>query len=128
MISTKKLLYKVVQQIGLISDYVVEQGTSGIWTYRKWNSGIAECWGNYSGSVTLSTVGVYYHRGLFSSIAYPTSLFNSAPIVNVTNQTSTYWCAVESNSSTEITRIHVYDIVNGTGTVKVGLHVIGKWK
>ena len=25
-------------------DYVVEQGTSGIWTYRKWNSGIAECW------------------------------------------------------------------------------------
>lgn len=27
-----------------IDDYVVEQGTSGIWTYRKWNSGIAECW------------------------------------------------------------------------------------
>lgn len=25
-------------------DYVVEQGTSGIWTYRKWASGIAECW------------------------------------------------------------------------------------
>ena len=28
-------------------DYVVEQGTDGIWTYRKWNSGIAECWGVY---------------------------------------------------------------------------------
>ena len=27
------------------SDYVVEQGTDGIWTYRKWASGIAECWG-----------------------------------------------------------------------------------
>lgn len=24
---------------------VIESGTSGIWTYRKWNSGIAECWG-----------------------------------------------------------------------------------
>ena len=27
------------------ADYIVEQGTSGIWTYRKWSSGIAECWG-----------------------------------------------------------------------------------
>ena len=27
------------------NDYIVEQGTSGIWTYRKWASGIAECWG-----------------------------------------------------------------------------------
>ena len=25
-------------------DYIVEQGTSGIWGYRKWNSGVAECW------------------------------------------------------------------------------------
>lgn len=29
-------------------DYIVEQGTSGIWTYRKWYSGIAECWGRYT--------------------------------------------------------------------------------
>ena len=35
------------------ADYVVEQGTSGIWTYRKWNSGIAECWGREQG-LTLS--------------------------------------------------------------------------
>ena len=33
-------------------DYIVEQGTSGIWTYRKWNSGIAECWGNTSGAIS----------------------------------------------------------------------------
>ena len=30
------------------ADIVVEQGTSGIWTYRKWNSGIAEAWGRKS--------------------------------------------------------------------------------
>ena len=28
--------------LGLLKDYVVEQGTSGSWTYRKWNSGMAE--------------------------------------------------------------------------------------
>lgn len=39
---------EIAEKLGLIADYVVEQGTSGIWTYRKWNSGIAECWGYWS--------------------------------------------------------------------------------
>lgn len=30
-------------------DFVVEQGASGIWTYRKWNSGLAEYWGKEQG-------------------------------------------------------------------------------
>lgn len=29
---------------------IAEQGTSGIWTYRKWASGVAECWG----AITIS--------------------------------------------------------------------------
>ena len=28
-----------------IADHIVEQGTSGVWFYRKWESGRAECWG-----------------------------------------------------------------------------------
>lgn len=26
------------------TDYVIEEGTSGVWGYRKWKSGIGECW------------------------------------------------------------------------------------
>lgn len=44
----KALLQPIVDSVHNVtmntSDYVVEQGTSGSWTYRKWNSGIAECW------------------------------------------------------------------------------------
>ena len=32
-----------------MQDYIVEQGTSGIWTYRKWASGILEYWGKEQG-------------------------------------------------------------------------------
>ncbi len=32
------------QLLGAVADYVVEEGTTGGWTYRKWNSGVAECW------------------------------------------------------------------------------------
>ena len=34
-------------------DFVVEHGTSGNWTYRKWNSGDSECWGTHSMSVCV---------------------------------------------------------------------------
>lgn len=27
-----------------MNDFIVEQGVDGIWYYRKWNSGAAECW------------------------------------------------------------------------------------
>lgn len=30
--------------------YIVESGTSGIWNYRKWSDGTAECWGCYTAS------------------------------------------------------------------------------
>lgn len=33
-------------------DYVVEQGVKGIWTYVKWASGRAECYGTAQHSIT----------------------------------------------------------------------------
>ena len=33
-----------------VADFVVEQGVANSWTYRKWNSGFAECWRNLSGT------------------------------------------------------------------------------
>ena len=52
-------------------DYVVEEGTDGMWTYRKWYSGIAECWGNKSfpsatfASGAVKSIGVDYPSNLF---------------------------------------------------------------
>lgn len=38
-------IQKINERIDNMVDYIVEQGTSGQWSYRKWNSGFAECWG-----------------------------------------------------------------------------------
>jgi hypothetical protein len=40
--------WRTILDSGNTADYVVEQGTQGDWTYRKWNSGFAECWRNVS--------------------------------------------------------------------------------
>lgn len=36
------------------ADYVIRQGVSGIWTYREWNSGMAECWATVSTTMTVT--------------------------------------------------------------------------
>lgn len=45
-----RTLKELLADLG-INDYIVEQGTSGIWTYRKWNSGIGEYWGKEEGFI-----------------------------------------------------------------------------
>lgn len=36
----------------ILEDYIIAQGTSGIWAYRKYHSGIAEIWGKYTVTAT----------------------------------------------------------------------------
>jgi hypothetical protein len=69
-----------------VDDYVVEHGTSGIWTYRKWASGIAECWGT-SDTVTMDSWkewgGMYTAANVIPSYNYPVQ-FTSAPMLQIT--------------------------------------------
>lgn len=54
-------------------DYIVEQGTDGIWTYRKWNNGSYEAW--YEGNMNIGTGsamgGGYFHTSS-SALTPPT--------------------------------------------------------
>ena len=73
MLNLKKLLTKI-----LTTPMVIEQGTSGIWTYRKWSDGTAECWGRGMVNGTWSAWGNVYY--LESPFAFPFT-FASAPVV-----------------------------------------------
>ena len=109
-----------------LGDYVIEQGTSGIWTYRKWNSGVAECWGTTSVTVTLSTVATYYHRGT-ASFSLPTNLFNSAPTI-VMECHSGFWSGLQSVSASTVSA-YFFDVTNAT-SYNLGIQVSAKgtWK
>ena len=52
-----------------INDYIVEQGTSGAWAYRKWNSGKAECWLESDLSLTGSAPVAYMNGSAYYSYA-----------------------------------------------------------
>lgn len=59
-------------------DAVVATGTEGIWTWRKWASGIAECWGVQAETKSHYTTGLGGY-GYYGGINLPKDLFISAP-------------------------------------------------
>ena len=117
------------------ADYVVEHGTSGIWTYRKWNSGIAECWGrtaaatyshtSSSGSSYYTTSNVSLPSGLFTTVTCGfaeraqgtgSSPSNTLITINVNNLTTTTLGFFVQSAST------------GSQSITVSCRVIGTWK
>lgn len=66
-------------------DYIVEQGTSGDWTYRKWNSGVAECWGIHTGTTNIATTWGSMYVCSAITILFPSGLFTNSPIVSGSN-------------------------------------------
>ena len=116
------------------TDYIVAQGTSGIWTYRKWNSGIAECWG-YTPNKTVSMVtwgnGYESSETIADSVAYPFT-FSKLPVVSATPKFSSYNWMLESNSAGTTTKSPNWYAMRPSNTNSVTgavfLYVIGKWK
>lgn len=59
-------------------DYIVDQGTSGVWGYRKWESGIAECWFNVTHKIDSfeAAWGVLYESDeYFPTYDFPFTIY-----------------------------------------------------
>lgn len=119
------------------ADYVIEQGQEGIWTYRKWNSGISECWGTHSWTITAWAQWGSIYESSSSYASYPSSLFVSAPTFSVNNlplSNSEATLSVEMNqtlaSETRTPTMYLTRGSNGTANVTgyVSIHARGTWK
>lgn len=62
-----------------IVDYIIEQGISGEWEFRKWNSGRVELWGNHYWDLT-STGNYWWGELTLPFNVYPSPATNG--IVN----------------------------------------------
>ena len=116
-----------------VADFVVEQGTSGNWSYTKWNSGKLECWfsGN-PGSYAVSSARGSLYSGNFISYTYPIQ-FISAPSVtaNVTLSASAYavFTHISSASATGCQiRICSSGSISASSAFLINIYAIGKWK
>lgn len=119
------------------ADRVIEQGTSGIWTYRKWNSGIAECWGIHTmtSSCTAAWGALYYSDKLSPRINYPFT-FTSRPQESVfcRGDSISSWAYPEGGGvgMNTTTQTGSYGFLRPTtmteAQVRYEFTVVGRWK
>lgn len=125
------------------ADYIVETGTSGKWTYRKWASGIGECWvtlGFTSLNVSNTWGSMYYATWMNSEInkngrKYPFN-FVEEPTVTASpgRGGNDYWLATDTanNTGTPLTHAPAFCIARASaGNVaspQVAYYVVGRWK
>ena len=110
-----------------VADYVVSEGTSGNWRYRKWASGVAECWGQLE-DVTTTSGHFYWDTTVPSDITVEQDLVFVVSRYGTSDyRTTRLWFYTVSGSG-----IYVRD-TNGNmpkdGTkVSVSIYFRGTWK
>ena len=113
-------------------DYVLEQGTSGIWTYRKWSSGVAECWAKITQTVTPGDAweGTLNLAPYVITVTTPIE-FTGIDCVNASayvgsGHTITTYLNVTNQNKILISALSVY--TTGQQECKAYVHVMGRWK
>ena len=134
-LNTGVITYKTRESLNNV-DYIVEEGVSGIWTYRKWMSGKAECWGRKHITASMSQVTAntfYFLSTSFFETDYPFE-FTDVPCEVVTyHAPSTHmgWTYSQwENTKSRSGRYCAMRWNSAPSEVEVYLdyYVIGKWK
>ena len=115
-----------------VADYVVAQGTSGIWTYRKWNSGIAECWAKITQTVTPGDTwaGTLNLAPYVITVTTPIE-FTGIDCVNASVYVGNGHTITSSVSATLPNKIFIPALsvyLTGQQECKAYVYVMGRWK
>lgn len=120
----KNIAYK----LGLIADYVVEEGTSGIWTYEKWNSGILKCYGKEEKALTSASSawqGGYSCGTQIVDVPFMVSgIYGNA----VAQHSNVAYMANTAASGSKLYYLPLFDDPNITRNTTIQYYVVGKWK
>lgn len=130
-----------LSNISSLNDYIVEQGTattiganasaSTSWIYRKWASGIAECWGKRPEEANINQEwGELFENYQTMYEVFPSNLFIDVPIY-VDTQWSGTWAMVETAGGLSSTRSQDFKLIRATESEVTGYvmtYAIGRWK
>lgn len=113
-----------------VSDFIVEQGTSGIWSYRKWNSGVAECFGRMSvdADVNIPWGSLYIAR--IDGVSFPVT-FSATPICAYGGTGGTTVMIANNGNATPTSTqplVLVRPSVTEKTTYLIQFVVYGRWK
>lgn len=115
----------------VMNDFIVDQGIESDWFYRKWNSGIAECWRLYYDTTNASAT---YYNGFYYSptitVPFPFT-FTNLPCVQANGGSAANMNFVrvfgQYEDGASFCVCGLTDSATNTD-ITVNLYAIGKWK
>lgn len=122
---------------GLMDDYIVERGTSGIWTYQKYASGDAKLYGKMTQNITgWSAWGPMYYGTPYTTTANYPFTFKENPLVIPAatgpggSNADSFSAGMSNNGTTGHTPYFFVTrpATGATGTWTIHINVFGKWK
>ena len=119
---------KINETVSNITDFIVEQGTLGIWTYRKWNSGNYDAWfmDNELASSNYSASGNVYVSDTQYSFTAPFDNITSC-VGTASSQATWSWGAIWFGDTGWI-NLKIMAVGGTTAKGRCSLHITGKWK
>lgn len=115
--------FEILDKLGY--DYVIEQGKSGQWRYRKFKSGIAEAWAKITFPATTAS------GQLQSGVTFPFA-FSEEPCVSVcggvNNRTDSHISYCNTHGNGTGLDCYIYKASSDNFTRWIYVHVIGMVK
>ena len=134
--ATAEVTYATIENLNATDakiDNLQVNGSSGVWSYKKWSNGDVELWGSQeiSGvSCSTSFGGSMYRSDALTAIAFPFSVYS--PNLTASYESNGYGAMLWATSmTTESSPPSYYLICVTSGTIasgKINFHVFGKWK
>ena len=123
-----------ISKVDSMADYIVEQKVevteTGLWTIRKWNSGIAECWGRHdTPELTFTQSGeVYVSQEI--DLSFPVGLFYEVPncLVNIHAAGGLISAKATNGTTTSYLRYQIVRSADYSSPTKIMCHAYGAWK
>lgn len=114
------------------TDYVIAQGVDGIWSYRKWSSGMCELWGKWTETKSnYSTVSPFYGY-VSSNQNLPFTVYSAVAsyVVKVGTGFGVPASGMGSIDTEPLTQIKGYALgtASGSQTTVWSFHIKGRWK
>ena len=113
-----------------VADFVVEQGTSGIWSYRKWNSGRCELYGQHTKTTAINTQQSGVYRSEVITVDLPFNVYDITPFVDCCEisawASTTTYRVIDGNTS--ITYVLLSGATYASYEWNTRIHISGRWK
>ena len=117
------------------ADYVVNSGIDGIWTYQKWESGIAKCWGTIDLTTSIQNAfdgSTLFHDNKMKTVKYPFT-FKEIPSETATLQSpgGIVWLANKAKNTKSTCGTYVLispDKHSTSANYNISLLVEGFWR